>query len=230
MTILTPAKDLAATNTASWPNESAAYRKARNELLAEEIELRRHVERVAQMRRALPVGGEAPQDYEFVGESGPVKLSQLFEGQDTLYIYSYMFGPQRKRPCPMCTSMLDGFAGKVQNIKERIGFVITARSPIERLVEWKKTHGWPDMPLVSDMSGDFTRTYVSAEDKDVPGETIFVRREGKIFHFLSGEVSDTMADPGQDPRGGVDFDVLWNLLDMTPEGRGTDWYPKLLRS
>ena len=35
------------------------------------------------------------------------------------------------------------------------------------------------------------------------------------------------ADPGQDPRGAPDPMPLWTLLDLTPEGRGTDWYPKL---
>jgi predicted dithiol-disulfide oxidoreductase (DUF899 family) len=36
-----------------------------------------------------------------------------------------------------------------------------------------------------------------------------------------------MADPGQDPRGAPDMAPLWNILDLTPAGRGTDWYPKL---
>ena len=36
-----------------------------------------------------------------------------------------------------------------------------------------------------------------------------------------------MADPGQDPRGSPEMDPLWLLLDTTPGGRGSDWYPKL---
>ena len=48
-----------------------------------------------------------------------------------------------------------------------------------------------------------------------------------IHHFYSGEMSGAMADPGQDPRGAPDLDPLWLMLDLTPEGRGTDWYPKL---
>ena len=59
---LVPAQDLAATNKARYPNESAEYRAARNELIVEEIELRRHLERVASQRRALPAGGD-PQDF-----------------------------------------------------------------------------------------------------------------------------------------------------------------------
>jgi predicted dithiol-disulfide oxidoreductase (DUF899 family) len=40
-------------------------------------------------------------------------------------------------------------------------------------------------------------------------------------------MSGTMADPGQDPRGAPDLDLLWQFLDLTPEGRDPAWYPKL---
>lgn len=229
MASLTPSAELARKNTSSYPNESADYRAARNQLLTDEIELRRHIERVAEQRRALPLGGEIPEDYLFSGEKGPVRLSDLFGKHNTLYLYSYMFGPQRKKPCPMCTSLLDGYAGRVANIRERMGFAVVARSPIERLTAWKTTHDWPDMPLVSDIKGDFTRAYVDADDGDMPAMNVFVRRDGNIYHFWSAEMSDVMSDHGQDPRGHVDPDQLWHLLDLTPEGRG-DWYPKLLRS
>jgi predicted dithiol-disulfide oxidoreductase (DUF899 family) len=60
----------------------------------------------------------------------------------------------------------------------------------------------------------------------MPGYTVFTRRDGAIRHFWSEEMSGEMADPGQDPRGS-EVDPLWAVLDTTPEGRGTDWYPKL---
>src|ERR1700753_3901363 len=96
--ILIPATELARDNPVRFPNESAEYRAARNALLVEEIELRRRIERVAAQRRALPPGGEAPKDLEFVAESGPVRLSEMFGDKDTLLVYSMMFGPQRKAP------------------------------------------------------------------------------------------------------------------------------------
>ena len=105
--------------------------------------------------------------------------------------------------------------------------VVAARSPIERLVDYKKQRGFAYLPFISDGSGEYTRTYVNAEDADVPGFSVFIRRNGTIYHFYSGELSGAMADPGQDPRGAPDLDPLWSLLDLTPEGRGTDWYPKL---
>jgi predicted dithiol-disulfide oxidoreductase (DUF899 family) len=224
---LVPASELAGSNAIHFPNESAEYRTARNALLAEEIELRRHIERVAAQRRALPPGGEIPRDFEFVCEMGPLRLSALFGDKDTLMIYSMMYGPQRKAPCPMCTSFLSAWNGTATNLRERCAMAVTARSPIERLVEYKKQRSFHNLTFVSDISGDFTRTYVSANDEDVPGFSVFSRRDGTVRHFYSAEMSGEMADPGQDPRGAPDPDPLWQMLDMTPEGRGTDWYPKL---
>jgi predicted dithiol-disulfide oxidoreductase (DUF899 family) len=224
---LSPARELAASNTVHFPNESAAYRTARNALLTEEIELRRHIEQVAAQRRALPVGGEIPRDFELVSEPGPIRFSSLFGNKDTLLVYSMMYGPERKAPCPMCTSFLNSWNGIAINLRERSAIAVTARSPIERLVEYKKQRGFGNLPFVSDASGDYTRTYVSPSDADVPGFSVFTRRNGTFHHFYSGEMSATMADPGQDPRGAPDLDALWLMLDLTPEGRGTDWYPKL---
>lgn len=224
---LSPAKELAEKNTAHFPNESEDYRQARNALLAEEIELRRHIERVAEQRRALPKGGEVTKDYQFESENGPVGFAELFGDKQTLAIYSYMYGPQRQRPCPMCTTLLSSWAGEAQDIGQRIALAVVARSPISRLVAFKKERGWNDLNLYSDTSGDYTRDYVSADDADMPAFTVFSRHDGTIRHFWSGEMGMETADPGQDPRGAPELAPLWNILDSTPEGRGTDWYPKL---
>lgn len=224
---LKPAKELAAGNGVRFPNESPAYRVARNALLAEEIELRRHIERVAQQRRELPPGGVLPKDYDFGGEDGPVKFSELFGQHPSLVVYSYMFGPQRKRPCPMCTSLLSAWEGEAEDVMQRVGLAVVARSPIERLVAFKKERGWRHLKLYSDMSGDYTRDYVSPDDADEPAFNVFTRRDGKMRHFWSGEMFAVTADPGQDPRGAPDPMPLWTILDSTPEGRGSDWYPEL---
>lgn len=223
---LTPARALADTNRVHFPNESDAYRQARNALLAEEIELRRHIERVAAMRRALPPGGEVTKTYRFTGENGPVTLAELFGDKDTLVVYSYMFGPQREKPCPMCTSLMASWEGKVPDIEQRVALAMVARSPIDRLKAAKAARGWTQLKVYADTDGDFTRDYVSAEDADMPAYTVFTRRDGKLRHFYSVEMSGEMADPGEDPRSAPDPDPLWTLLDTTPEGRG-NWYPKL---
>lgn len=224
---LVPAAELAQRNTAQLPNESAEYRAARQRLLAAEIELRRKNEEVAALRRALPPGGEVPQNYTFEGPDGTVTLQDLFRDKDTLVLYSYMFGPQREAPCPMCTSTIAAWQVKGQDLQQRVAFAVLARSPYARLAEWKQQRGWPDVPLYSDPTGEYTRAYVSADDGDAPGLSVFTRRDGTIRHFWSGELNFDMADPGQDPRGGVDIDPLWVWLDLTPEGRGTSWYPSL---
>jgi predicted dithiol-disulfide oxidoreductase (DUF899 family) len=225
-TLLT-ARQLAATNVAHFPNESAAYRKARNELLVEEIELRRNIERVAAQRRALPPGGEVPQDFELISESGPVRFSNLFGDKDTLMVYSMMYGATRKLPCPSCTSFLSAWNGVAVNLRERCPIAVTARSSIDRLTAYKRQRGFENLVFFSDSSGEFTRTYVSEKDDDVPGFSVFTRRDGRMRHFYSGELSGAMADPGQDPRGAPDPDPLWLMLDLTPDGRGVDWYPAL---
>ena len=224
---LKSAAELAGTNGVRFPNESDDYRRAREALLAEEIELRRHIERVAEQRRALPAGGKIPKDYSFEGENGPVTFSQLFGDKQTLAIYSYMFGPQRERPCPMCTSLLSAWDGEAADVEQRIALVVVARSPIARLVAFRKERGWRHLKLFSDTSGEYTRAYVSKDDADVPAFNVFTRRDGTIRHFWSGEMGAETADPGQDPRGAPDLMPLWTILDSTPEGRGTDWYPQL---
>ena len=225
--VLTPAPELASKNLAHFPNENSEYRRARNSLLAEEIELRRHIESVAKLRRALPPGGVVPEDYVFDGPSGPVRMSQLFGTHDTLVLYSMMFGPQREQACPMCTAMLTSWNGTARNLRERVALAITARSPIERLLDFKKERAWQNLQIYSDSKGDYTRAYVDAADGDVPGLSIFTRDGATIRHFWSGEMSGEMADPGQDPRGAPDLDPLWTILDLTRSGRGTTWYPKL---
>ena len=227
MQTLRPAEQLAGTNKAHFLNESAEYRAARNALLVKEIEVRRAIEALAEERRALPPGGEVPEDFKLVGESGPVRFSELFGNKDTLMVYSMMFGPQRKAACPMCTSFLTSWNGTALNLRERAALVVTARSPIERVAEFKKERGLGNLPFVSDMAGVYTRTYVNADDADVPGFSVFTKRDGAIRHFYSGEMSGEMADPRQDPRGAPDLDPLWLMLDLTPEGRGEKWYPKL---
>lgn len=224
---LASATDLAGKNKSHFPNETPEYRQARNALLAEEIELRRHIERVAALRRKLPFGGAVPKDYVFAGPNGAVRISQLFGGKEALVIYSMMFGPQREQACPMCTAMLSSWDGAARSLRERVALAVTARSPFERLADFKKERGWKNLQLYSDTEGDYTRAYVTAEDGDVPGLSVFLRENGTVRHFWSGEMSGEMADPGQDPRGAPDLDPLWTVLDLTPSGRGATWYPKL---
>jgi predicted dithiol-disulfide oxidoreductase (DUF899 family) len=93
---LKPAAELARASNFRFPNESAEYRRAREALLAEEIELRRHIERVAEQRRALPPGGEVRKNYVFEGERGPASFADLFGDKQTLVIYATCSGRNAK--------------------------------------------------------------------------------------------------------------------------------------
>jgi predicted dithiol-disulfide oxidoreductase (DUF899 family) len=226
---LIPAAELVKRNGVTIPNESKEYRQARDALLREEIELRRHIERVAEQRRALPPGGAVIGDYRFEGENGPANFADLFGDKQTLVVYSYMFGPQRERPCPMCTSLVGAWAAGARDMEQRIAVAVTARSPIDRLVAFKKERGWRDIKLYSDINGNYSRDYgaIASDGSDIPALHVFTRRDGSIRHFWAGEMGEITADPGQDPRGAPDPAPIWAVFDLTPEGRGGKWYPKL---
>jgi predicted dithiol-disulfide oxidoreductase (DUF899 family) len=227
-----------------FPNESPAYREARNALLAEEMELRRQIERVAARRRALPMGGEVKEDYLFEGEAGQVRLSQLFApGKETLAVYSFMFGPERERPCPGCTHFLDALEGSTRHILQRINFVVVAKSPVSRLQAFARERGWRQLPLLSTAGNNYDRDYFGdstalgaamrdqqefkpGEEWDMPILNVFRRDGGTVRHFWGSELLYVPPEPGQEYRHNDLLDPLWNMLDVTPEGRG-DFHPKL---
>ena len=136
---LKSANELAKNNGVRFPNESSEYRHARDALLAEEIELRRHIERVAEQRRALPASGIVPKNYALIGENGPANFSELFGDKQTLAVYSYRYGPKRAQPCPMCSSLMAAWDGEALDVNQRIALVMVARSPIERLLGSKRS-------------------------------------------------------------------------------------------
>ncbi len=228
MTALKPAAELAAAASRPYPNDSAEYRQARVALLAEEIELRRHIERVAAQRRALPPGGEA-RGYRFRdAEDRIVDFAELFGPHDTLVTYTWMFGPQRKRPCPMCTAFLGALDTPSQDIAQRVGLVVIGRSPVARQLMAARERGWRHLAFYQCVGDDFARDYraLGPNDEEMPALDVWTKQGDVVRHFWAGELGGT-EDPGQDARGAPDPTPLWNILDLTPGGRGTDWYPKL---
>jgi predicted dithiol-disulfide oxidoreductase (DUF899 family) len=233
-----------------FPGESAEYRAARNRLLEQEIELRRATEAVAAARRRLPPGGVVPEDYVFAG-SGPdgtpaeVRLSDLFApGKDTLAIYSFMFPrdpgdtspgpatgktallPLAERPCPSCVALLDQLDGAAFHVAPLINFAVVAKTPVDRLLTFADEHGWRHLRLLSSAGNTYNRDYLAetAEGLQRPMLTVFHRDGSTIRHFWSSELLYAPSDPGEDPRHVGTLEPLWNLLDLTPEGRPPDWY------
>jgi predicted dithiol-disulfide oxidoreductase (DUF899 family) len=227
----------------TMPGESAEYRTARNKLLTEEMALRRQIESVAALRRALPVGGTVAQNYVFDGDDGPLKLSDLFNtGKDSLAIYSFMYRPEKELPCTGCTHFLDGLEGMVQHITQRINLAVVAK-PLPRLLSLAKARGWRSLPLLStngntydrDYFGDSTglpaavlkqQAFKDGEEWDMPMLNVFQRRGKVIRHFWGSEILYVPPEPGQEYRHNDALDSLWNMLDLTPEGRG-EFQPQL---
>lgn len=213
-----------------FPNESGAYRKARNALLEDEIALRRQIEALAARRRKLPPGGEMPQDYVFEGEQGTVRLSELFTRGSTLIAYSFMYGPKMEKACPSCTSIVDALDGTAPHVVQRANLVVIARSPLQRFLEHARTRGWRHAKLLSSAANSYNRDYhaETADGSQMPMLNVFRKDGGKVRHFWGSELLDAKTeDPSQDPRHVDAIWPLWNVLDVTPEGRGTDWNPKL---
>ena len=223
-----------------FPGESDDYRRARDELLRAEIELRRQEERVAAQRRELPPGGRVGTDYVFqewdpsADAPRDVRLSELFaDGKDTLFLYSFMIVPEEQGlpfvgPCPSCTSIIDGIDGSVPHIPQRINFAVAAKPPIEVFRAHGQRRGWRNARLLSSSQSTYNRDYGSEDANGFqwPLATVFARRDDGIHHVWSSELWFADHDEGQGPRH-VDFMwPVWAVLDRTPSGR-EDWVPEL---
>lgn len=227
---LIPATQLAAKGRTPFPGASEAYRQARQALLVEEIEFRRHMTRLVEQRRALPDGPVIEKDYRFKDANGAeVGLLDLFDGKDALVAYFWMYGPQRARPCPMCANWLGAVAGNAADIKQRVALKILGRSTVERQNAFALERGWRDLDFVQTVGDDYARDLdlINDDGSENPALTVFKRDGGKVRLFWASGMTFDMADPGQDPRDAPDIASLWSILDLTPQGRPPDWYPKL---
>jgi predicted dithiol-disulfide oxidoreductase (DUF899 family) len=236
----------------TFPGESAEYRAARDRLLVQEIELRRAMEAVAAARRQLAPGGVVPEDYVFQGvgaDGGPtdVRLSELFErGHDSLVIYSFMFPrdpgdkrpgpptgqtallPLEEGPCPSCVALLDQLDGAAEHATQHVNLAVVATSPLPRVVTFAEERGWRRLRLLSSAGNAYNRDYLAetAEGAQRPMLNVFNRDGETIRHFWGSELFYAPTDPGQDPRHVGTLEPLWNLFDLTPEGR-PDWDEQL---
>jgi predicted dithiol-disulfide oxidoreductase (DUF899 family) len=225
-----------------FPGETSAYRSAREELLRAEEELRRHVEAVAAARRRLPLGGVVPEDYVFeegernLDDASPphsVRLSELFApGKDSLVVYNFMFSSEMERACRMCSAFLDGINGNARHIEQRANLAVVAKSPIERIRAFARTRPWSNLRLLSSQKNAFNRDYFGDAEDGSQNSVIhtFVKRGGQVRHSYSSELAFVPSDSGQNQRHIDLMWPLWNVLDLTPDGRGADWLPQLTYS
>ena len=216
----------------AFPGESPAYRQARNALLEAELELDAKIKAVNALRAGLPPGGLVPTDYVFDslvgGGSTPVKLSDLFEpGKNSLVLYSFMYSPEMTASCPACASITDCMNGAAHHIGDRINFAVVAKSPIERFTALAKQRGWTNLTLLSSHNNTYNADYFAEDHKggQMPIANIFTKTDDGIRHFTASEML-FVKRPGH-PRHVDMLWPVWNILDLVPEGRGENWFPKL---
>ena len=218
--------------TYRFPNESDAYRVQRNELLEMEKDLRAQVEAVARKRRELPLGGRLKQDYRFerIGEDGnvdEVAFEELFGKHRSLLLYAMMYGVEWDAPCPSCTSLVDGFNANYFPVSQRCAMAVVAASRPKQLHDWAQRRGWT-IPLYSSANASYILDYSGHEgatdSSRLPVMNVFRKTRDGIFHTWGTELIGHPLDNG-DPRHVDMVWLYWNLLDMTPDGRGDDPVP-----
>ena len=213
----------------SYPNESDAYRAARNELLDAEIALRTEIEAVAAKRRALPTGGELPEDYAFTNTDGGTRtLSSLFGEKTTLALYSYMYAPGDEHPCPACTSLLDGLDGQTPQITQRIAFAAVSSARPEQLAAISGDRSWKNIQLVSADGTDYQMRYHGkTANGEQPMMNVFHKHGNTIRHFWGTEMLHAQIDGH--PRHMDLAWPIWGILDMTPIGRES-FFPQVFKT
>ncbi len=214
--------------------ESEGYRRRREELLAAEIALKDQVERVAALRRALPLGMVVP-DYIFregsmdltqndLADFRDVRLSDLFtDGHDTLLVDHLMFAAEDEEPCVMCSMWADGYNAVAPHVMQRASFVLVAKAEIHKLRSFARRRGWDRIRLLSSHDTTFNRDVgmENADGSQNPGLSVFTRAaDGAVYHhYTIGAEFDEHNNRGIDP-----YTPVWNLFDLLPQGRG-NWYP-----
>ncbi len=216
----------------TFPGETAAYRAARDTLIEAEAALRQQIETVAALRRDLPLGGKIAGDYQFrrVPDGAATSFSGLFApDKDTLVLYSYMYAPQAAAPCPLCTSMLDSLDGAAPHITQHVNLAVVAKAPVEQIHAVSRERHWRHLRFLSANENNYQRDYL-AEDtsgNQWPMLNVFRRTPTGIFHTWGSELLYANREPGQHSRHVDLIWPLWNVLDLTPDGRDADWLPRL---
>lgn len=215
-----------------FPNETSAYRQAREALLEAETELRAQTERVAAMRRKLPDGGKLKENYIFQelvdGREVDTPFSDLFgESNESLFVYSFMFSPTMDAACPMCAAMVDGLNGQVDHIRQSASIAVVAKHNTATLERLRQSRGWENIRFLSSGQTSFNEDYhAESEGRQQPMAHVFTKQDGIIRHFWSSELLYGPAFESGNPRHVDQLWPLWNVLDLTPHGRG-QWYPSL---
>ncbi len=209
---------------------------ARKALLEKEKEATRARDALNAERRGLPMV-EVGKDYTFEGPGGKTSLLDLFGGRRQLIVYHFMFDPAWDEGCSGCSHVVDNI-GHLAHVHARdTSFVLVSRAPLSRIEPFRARMGWT-VPWVSSYGSDFNYDFHVTVDESVApveynyrdratldrlGQTYHVRGEqhGMSVFLRDGDrVFHTYSTYGR----GVDGLLgSYNLLDLTPFGRGEGW-------
>jgi predicted dithiol-disulfide oxidoreductase (DUF899 family) len=157
----------------------AEWQAERDTLLAEEKELTRRGDDLAEKRRGLP-WVRVEKDYRFETEADTKSLADLFDGRSQLLVYHFMFGPSFEAGCPVCSSIADTLTPQVPHLKARDAtLVLASRAPLAKLTTFRGRMGWA-IDWVSSGGSDFNR------------DIGFLHTEDELKSFLEGEIPPTV--------------------------------------
>jgi predicted dithiol-disulfide oxidoreductase (DUF899 family) len=196
--------------------------------LADEKNFNRLRDELSAKRREMP-WVEVEEDYQFTGDKGTVRLSELFGRHSQLIVYHFMYGEDWQEGCPSCSFWADNFDGIKSHLGARdAGFAVISVAPYKNLTAYKKRMGW-DFTWVSSLGNSFNQDYHVSFDDDqrangeaiynyktstfpsdeAPGVSIFTRDENdKIYHTYS------TYSRGLDMLNGT-----YHFMDLLPKGR-----------
>jgi predicted dithiol-disulfide oxidoreductase (DUF899 family) len=209
------------------------YDRQRGALRKAEVDLIDQIERVAAMRRELPLVRKT-KDYVFreglpdLSINTPTsffetRLSDLFaQGKDSLIVDHLMFGDDQDKACKMCSMWADGYNAVAPHLMHKTNFVVVAKAELAKLRDWARARGWHNLRLLSSHDNTFNRDFgFEVEGDQVPGISVFRRTGDGIYHFYAQTAEIT-----PDRNRGIDlYTPVWQLFDVLPEGR-EDWYPE----
>ena len=125
--------------------------------------------------------------------------------------------------------MLDQLKGAAEHVSQRVNLAVVGKAPLRRILAFAGERGGRRLRLLSSARTAYNRDYFAetAEGHQRPMLNVFHRDGETIRHSWGSELFYAPADPGQEPRHVGTIEPLWNLYDLTPAGRGTDWDEQL---
>lgn len=221
------------------------WRAEREALLVHEKELTRRRDALAEERRRLPVV-RIDEPYAFEGPAGRTTLLGLFEGRRQLVVYHFMFDPGDPPPgkgepwsegCSGCSFFTDNLPELAHLHARDTTLALVSRAPLAKIRPFQLRMGW-NVPWYSSFGSDFNLDFhvtldrargsvewnyrdasaqrtageIPYEDGELPGLSVFLRDGEAVYHSYS-----TYAR-GLDALLGT-----YQLLDLTPFGRGEGW-------